>query len=476
VPIADLDKAEKLLRDKQAARAVEILARARDSAPDNEHIHDLLAEASMATGDLRTAEKEYEWLRSRQADFAYGKELVSVYRALAEDSLKGGASGEAEERLLKALEIAPNDGGLHWKLAQALAGSGKFQKALEEAAATKTLQPGEVSGAAMAGLYAGYARYLLGQGQCEQASAAFEEAQKLQPSLDLTPDMADLNEAYGRLAQRSGQHAAAERSYRKVLALDPKRWQVRRELAAVYEQTGQYDKAVEELEKVAESGKEGAPALKEIARIQETYLGNGAKAVTYYRRYLATRPKAADAAEVEKKLKAAEREKEQIVEYEQAIKRSPASAPNHYNLGVLLQRQGKYREAIEAYRKAIAFEPANAQAHFNLGYSYDRLRMYEEAIAEYQKAIQYKPDYLKAYSNLGAIYKDKKWYGKAIAAFQRALQIDPNYAQAHLGLGAIYAESLRDRQKATYHYQQYLRLQPSGTYAPQVRAWLGGRG
>ena len=89
-------------------------------------------------------------------------------------------------------------------------------------------------------------------------------------------------------------------------------------------------------------------------------------------------------------------------------------------------------------------------------------------------AIMYKPDYVKAYNNLAAAYKEKGWHGKAITAFSKALEIDPDYAQAHLGLASIYANELKNRQKAIYHYKQYLKLQPQGPYAPQVRAWLGG--
>lgn len=474
-PAADITEAEKLLGSGDAARAMEILRRASEGSPDDERIHDLLAEAFMKSGDLRGAEKEYEWLKSRQADFAYEKELVSVYKALGESCLESRSYGEAEERFVKALEIDSNDGALRWDLARALAGSGRFDRAMEEASLARDLLPGAVNDSALSELYTGYGRSLILQGQYDKAAEAFEEARRLRPGLDQAADMADLYEGRARAASAGGNLIAAERDYGRALSLEPRRWKARRELAAVYEQTGQYDKAIAELERTAEEGKDVA-ALKEMARIYETYKGDGTRAIAAYRRYLAARPRVPDAAEVEKKIKAAEREKEQIVEYERAVKRSPSSAPNYYNLGVLLQRQGKFREAIDAYRKALALEPANPQARFNLGYSYDRLRMYEEAIAEYRSAIQYKPDYLKAYSNLGAIYKDKKWYGKAIATFQKALQIDPNYAQAHLGLGTIYSEGLHDRQKAATHYREYLRLQPNGTYAPQVRAWLGGRG
>lgn len=469
-------EAEALIKGGQRARAIELLAKARDGAPDNEQVHDLLAEAYLREGDLKGAEKEYEWLRARQADFAYGKELAGIYGTLGEEALKRGEFAAAEEKLLKALELAPNDGALHGKLARALAGTGKFQKAMDEAGAAKTLEPGGMSDGALAEISLNNARYLLAQGQHEEAARAFGEAKRCKPDLDMTRDMADMCEARAAAALKENRFGAAEKDSLKALEFDPKREKARRKLAEAYEGLGNYDAAIGELEKVAAAGgDEGASAVKEIARVHETYKGDSAKAVTYYKKYLDTKPKTPDTKEIEKKVKAADREKEQVVEYQRKLAKKPSSGSDQYNLAVLLQRQGKFREAIDAYRKAIAIDPGNAHAHFNLGYSYDRLRMYEEAVAEYRRAIQAKPDYLKAYSNLAAIYKQKRWYGKAIASFQKALEIDPNYAHAHLGLGAIYAEGLYDRRKAVYHYTRYLRLEPQGAFAPQVRAWLGGK-
>ena len=469
-------QAEALIKSGQRARAIELLAKARDGSPDNEQVHDLLAEAYLRSGDLKGAEKEYEWLRARQADFAYGKELAGIYGTLGEEHLKRGEFAVAEEKLLKALELAPNDGALHGKLARALAGTGKFQKAMDEAGVAKTLDPKGVSDGALAELSLNNARYLLAQGQHEQAARAFGEAKRMKPDLDLTRDMADMCEGRAAAALKDGRFPAAEKDCLKALQFDPKRVGAQRKLAEAYEGMGNYDAAIGELEKVAAAGgDDGASAVKEIARIHETYKGDAAKAVTYYKKYLDAKPKTPDVKEIEKKVNAADREKEQVAEFQRAVARKPSSVSDQYNLAVLLQRQGKFREAIDAYRRSLALDPGNAQAHFNLGYSYDRLRMYEEAIAEYRKAVQVKPDYLKAYSNLGAIYKQKRWYGKAIASFRKALEIDPNYAHAHLGLGSIYAEGLYDRQKAIYHYTQYLRLDPQGPFAPQVRGWLRGK-
>jgi tetratricopeptide (TPR) repeat protein len=474
LPPDRLKEARELIDKKEYKRAMGLLRHAADASPDNEQVHELLAEAFMGSGDLMGAEKEYEWLRANAADFAYKKELLSIYLTRGDSYLEKADYRKAEEEFVKAVEFQPGDGSLRWKLAVALAGRGDFQKALQEAKEARATLPGGISEQNMSELYLKYARSLSGRNQYEKALEAFKRAKSLQPGLDLTTDMADFAERRARFAQGEGKLASAEKDYLNALKLDPDRWKVHEELALIYEKTGQYDKALDEFQKIINSGKGNASIYKEIAKIYEDYKEDNAQAVAYYRKYLKADPKAKDAKEIEEKLKESEEEKERIVEYKRAVERRPEHSTSHYNLAVLLQRQGKFKDAIGEYLKALAIDQNNAQAYFNLGYSYDKLKMYDRAIRAYRMAIMYKPDYVKAYNNLAAAYKEKGWHGKAITAFSKALEIDPDYAQAHLGLASIYANELKNRQKAIYHYKQYLKLQPQGPYAPQVRAWLGG--
>ncbi|MCX6357137.1 MAG: tetratricopeptide repeat protein, partial [Candidatus Aureabacteria bacterium] len=275
-PDEKLAGAEELLKNRQTASAIELLIQARDAAPGNERAHDMLAEAYMDAGDLKAAEKEYEWLKSHQRDFPYTRELLQVYTSLGDAALNAGRNAESEERFIKAIELAPNDGMLHLRLARALAAAGKSQRALEEATTARTLAPGEVGEKEMAELHLGSARFLSSQGQYELAGQSLDEAARLQPGLDLGKDTADMCAGRGRLAQKEGRYAAAEKEYAKALQIDPARIPLRRELAAVYESLGRYDRALEELETVARSGEEGVSAYRDMGRICETYKADNA--------------------------------------------------------------------------------------------------------------------------------------------------------------------------------------------------------
>ncbi len=65
-------------------------------------------------------------------------------------------------------------------------------------------------------------------------------------------------------------------------------------------------------------------------------------------------------------------------------KRNHASA--HYNLGNLLDDQGRYDEAEEEWRVAIRANPDLAEAHTNLGIIFLKTERPEEAEKEFEAA------------------------------------------------------------------------------------------
>ena len=84
------------------------------------------------------------------------------------------------------------------------------------------------------------------------------------------------------------------------------------------------------------------------------------------------------------------------------------------------------REALESYQKIIKQDPILAGPHYNMGIILKRNGREEEAIDCYKKAISLKSDYVQAYNNLGVLYKDKEEFASAIAMFIKAKELQPD--------------------------------------------------
>ena len=69
-----------------------------------------------------------------------------------------------------------------------------------------------------------------------------------------------------------------------------------------------------------------------------------------------------------------------LADYERAVEHDPASAQNHFNLGIALQQARRYDEAVDAYRRAVAIEPHVATRHRALAGALDAADQYDEAL------------------------------------------------------------------------------------------------
>lgn len=67
-------------------------------------------------------------------------------------------------------------------------------------------------------------------------------------------------------------------------------------------------------------------------------------------------------------------------------------ADAHYDLGVLLAKQGKFTQAVECYRAAIRIRPT-AAAYNNLGIALARSGNRAEAEQAFRKAVAIDPDH-----------------------------------------------------------------------------------
>ncbi len=170
------------------------------------------------------------------------------------------------------------------------------------------------------------------------------------------------------------------------------------ELAFCQRKSGEYDKAIESLDKAVKAG-------------ADVLAVNCAKAATY-------RVKG-DFAGAAKVLKACEN-------YQKV------SALYHYTLGRHFQAQGDYETAIENYKTAVELDPLFSKALFHLAFLLDLRGDDEAAIDYYKQLINSGTPYVSAMLNLAVLYEDAGQYDKAASCIEGVLKYHPNNLRAIL--------------------------------------------
>lgn len=74
--------------------------------------------------------------------------------------------------------------------------------------------------------------------------------------------------------------------------------------------------------------------------------------------------------------------------------------------------------------------------------------------------------------NLGTIFLHNKKYREAIQEYERVLELRPMDPETHYNLGLLYDDYLKDREKALYHFQKYLSINPKAPDAKKVESYI----
>jgi tetratricopeptide (TPR) repeat protein len=149
------------------------------------------------------------------------------------------------------------------------------------------------------------------------------------------------------------------------------------------------------------------------------------------------------------------RYEEALGSYDKAIELNPTHANAWYNRGVTLESLGRHEEALSSYDKAIELNPTDASAWNNRGVTLERLGRYEEALSSYDKAIELNPTDADALNGYAWILIDKDIdIDEGVERVKKALVLspdDPNYEDT-LAWGLYkrgrYKEALELLQKA----------------------------
>ncbi|BGP44156.1 Hsp90 cochaperone [Rhodotorula kratochvilovae] len=199
-------------------------------------------------------------------------------------------------------------------------------------------------------------------------------------------------------------------------------------LAAVYFEEGDFDKAIETCEKAVDEGRERRADFKLIAkalgRIGSSYVRKEdyASGVKYLQKSLLEHR----TPDVLAKLKDAEAH---AAEAARLAYIDPAKADAAREEGNVAFRGGDFATAVGHYAESIKRNPDDPRGFTNRAAAYTKLLALPEALKDAEKAIEVDPAFVKGYIRKSHVLFAMKEFDKALAAIETAAEKDT--AQAH---------------------------------------------
>jgi tetratricopeptide (TPR) repeat protein len=156
--------------------------------------------------------------------------------------------------------------------------------------------------------------------------------------------------------------------------------------------------------------------------------------------------------------------KEAMVHLKSAVKLQPTYSEAHNNLGNALSGLNRSKEANIYYKEAIRLNPNYPEAHNNLANSLSKQLRLDEAIIYYKKAIQLKPEYYEAHFNFGVTLNKWNRSEQAIGYLKEAIRLNPNFTKARLSLGNILMQKYKFK-TAIHHFKTIIKVNPNHAIA-----------
>ena len=104
-------------------------------------------------------------------------------------------------------------------------------------------------------------------------------------------------------------------------------------------------------------------------------------------------------------------------------------------LGAVYAKLKEYDKALIALKKVIELNPNYVDAHFNIGVVLNDQGKIQKSIDAYQKCISLFPNYPDAYINLGLALRGQGKIENSIETFLTVLTLKPDYAEAIVNIG-----------------------------------------
>jgi len=157
-----------------------------------------------------------------------------------------------------------------------------------------------------------------------------------------------------------------------------------------------------------------------------------------------------------------------IAEFKKAVKSDPWYGPGYILLGLAYMQAQRWSDAQFAFTEASKVGPGNAQAFLGLGSALNEQHDYAGARKALEQSLELNPDSAEAHYELARTLGALGKWQEAQPHASRAIEINSDYAGPHALMGNIYLAQ-RNPTLALREFREYLRLDPEGNLAPQVK-------
>jgi cytochrome c-type biogenesis protein CcmH/NrfG len=439
------------LTDKNYHAAMDTMDFLKECGIDTSDIEPSLLEAINKCETLENAEECYLALTTHHVDNA------KVYWEIGRIFIKKEKYSQAEEALIKAVELDPKDVEA-WKfLGHARSSQKNYTGADEALSKAVELDPKEVE----AWKFLGHVRN--NQDNFTGAEEAYAKAVELNPKdaaawnllggvrnnqdnfagaeeaslhmLDLEPNNSDAWRLLGCANCKRKNFTEAKKAFSHAIELNPKNSDALKRLGHVFSFEKNYIDAEEVLSRAIEvnsKDSEGWILLGRARSSQKNYTG----AEEALSKAVELNPKDA---ETWRFLGSARHNQENYAGAEEALSKAvelnPKDAETWRFLGSARHNQENYAGAEEVFTKAVELDLKDAKAWRNLGGARNNQGNYAGAEEALIKALELDPKDAETWRFLGSARHNQENYAGAEEVFTKAVELDPKDAKAWRSLG-----------------------------------------
>ena len=379
----------KMAMNKNPAEALAIAEQILNGDPNNSAAHRLIVEAAQALDLPHTGVLSLETLlKNSPKDKGLAIQFADALAA------SGGDASRGEQILSELLRARPGDGEL--------------SMALKNLSARKTMDKG------------GYSSLEGGQGSYRDILKNKHEAVSLEQEKRVVK------------AEDVAERLIGE--YEARLETEPKNLKLVRELAKLYTEKKQFDRALSLYDRIRASEMGNDPSLERA--IAETVV----RRFDYQAEQLDA--SAPDYAEQAAKIQA-EKVDYQITECQKRVEKYPTDLAIRFEMGVLYFQAGKFSEAIAEFQKAQSNPHKHLSAMSYLAQSFAKRKMFDLAARTLQNAIKEKlafdDEKKDLVYNLGCVLESMGKKEDAIEQFKQIYEMDASYKDVAAKVDAFYA-------------------------------------